>query len=427
VNTIKPKSPGNQIGLSFFYLTAGSLFSQALLLLSLIIIARHLGGNLFGQYAGIYATIGIISVLFNYGIDTWLMREGGRDSRNIAIGISTGWLLKTLMGTAILLTVIATSLLTGLWSFSAGLLALASLGYIFDGWASLAYSCFKSQLNNRPTALLQILGGLGLFLISVLLTFYQGSNASLMAGRTLVSLMTAILALLWVRRLYPWKWDLSFLPDLYRRGLVYCLSDLMIAIYLKADVALLSLIRGDKLVGEYAPAAMLVNAFFLIPTIFYNTLYPLLSKLYYNEHQARFRQLAFNTLIGMGALGVLLSLFIERTSSLLINHIFGYDFQASGLVLKSLSFLLIFKCVSFALAIILLAANRQTQRLIVQGLTAVINLGLNLLLIPSYGVWGAVWAYLLSEGFLCFGYGLQVLKLLSTLQPPSSSDEYITN
>jgi PST family polysaccharide transporter len=175
--------------------------------------------------------------------------------------------------------------------------------------------------------------------------------------------------------------------------------------YLKSDVALLGWLQGKEAAGVYAPAAMIINALFLFPSVIYAVFLPLLSKLDAVSDKRKFRSLSIYGLIVFGILGLGLTGLTNRMGDLLIALIYGPGFESAAASLRILSLLLFFKSLSFGLAGILIAKGWQDRRLIVQGLAAAVNLGTNLLVIPTYGVSGAAWAYVASEVFLMVGYG----------------------
>jgi O-antigen/teichoic acid export membrane protein len=88
----------------------------------------------------------------------------------------------------------------------------------------------------------------------------------------------------------------------------------------------------------------------------------------------------------------------------IIYLIYGSNFQNSIIALQILSWdvLLVFLygCISF----LLVSIDRQHQMALLAGCTAIINIVLNLILIPSYSYIGSAFATIIAESFLLLAY-----------------------
>jgi O-antigen/teichoic acid export membrane protein len=179
-----------------------------------------------------------------------------------------------------------------------------------------------------------------------------------------------------------------------------------VQVYMKADVVMVAWIAGSAASGEYGPAATLINALFVIPAVLYAVLLPVFSRLAAQNNPNGLRGAVSAALGVCGILGVGLFAGVAGLADPIVRGIYGAGFQSATPLLVVLSILLVFKCPSFALAAWLVATDRQNRRVVVQATAAGLNLGLNLLLIPTCGAMGAAWAYVASEAALCLGYAL---------------------
>jgi O-antigen/teichoic acid export membrane protein len=115
-------------------------------------------------------------------------------------------------------------------------------------------------------------------------------------------------------------------------------------------------------------------------------------------------------ILGLSVLGLAMSLSVFVLASPIIALLYGAAFNASADVLTILSAVLFFKSISYALAAILTAIDRQRDRVIVQAIVALTNVVANLLIVQSYGILGAASVYVLTEALLCLGYAIFVFK-----------------
>ena len=122
--------------------------------------------------------------------------------------------------------------------------------------------------------------------------------------------------------------------------------------------------------------------------------------------------------IGLTAIGLLLWLGISSLGGRLVLLLLGDEYQRSGLLLIGLSPILLFKSISFAAVAVLVAVDMQQKRIVVQAASTILNLILNIMLIPSLAVWGAAQAYVMSETLLMLGYLLLVRNWMQTRSKP---------
>jgi polysaccharide transporter, PST family len=174
------------------------------------------------------------------------------------------------------------------------------------------------------------------------------------------------------------------------------------------DVVIISVTLGTTATGLYSPAVGLVNMAFLAPMAIYWVMLPVLSNLYKNHvDQARItakRTVWLSLAVGLGL--TLLYFF----GAPFLPVILGPSYEGSVAVLRILSWILLFKCGSFAMATILVARNLQARRTLIQVVAASMNIILNLLIVYKYGINGVAVVYVLTEIVLFSGYSGSVWR-----------------
>jgi len=94
----------------------------------------------------------------------------------------------------------------------------------------------------------------------------------------------------------------------------------------------------------------------------------------------------------------------------ILNFLYGAKYAASAIALQIISLYLFLKFINFLLGIVLSSIDKQGKRMLGQGITAGLNIILNLLLIPFIGFIGAAIATLITEIFLFAAYYTFVSK-----------------
>jgi len=162
-------------------------------------------------------------------------------------------------------------------------------------------------------------------------------------------------------------------------------------------------IKGDAVVGWYNAAYNLARGFKPIPHLFMTALFPLMSYYYISSKESL--KIAYEKSFKyLFILGLPISVGITLLSKQIILAFYGQQFNNSIIALQILSWdiLLIFlySCAAF----LLVSMDKQNQMAIIAGCTALINVVLNLVLIPKYSYIGAAIATITTEIFLLTSY-----------------------
>jgi PST family polysaccharide transporter len=165
-------------------------------------------------------------------------------------------------------------------------------------------------------------------------------------------------------------------------------SGLAIMIYMKIDLIMLGEMIGNQAVGLYSAATRLSEIWYFIPTSIVTSVFPSIveakqagSEVYYARLQKLFDI--------MSALGLAIAIPMTFLSGSLIRLFFGEGFAAAGSILT----------IHIWSALFVFLGTAQTPWFVSEGLTplflkrtvlgAIINVGLNIVLIPIYAGLGA--------------------------------------
>lgn len=404
-------------GVSFTGYTASTALAQLMVMLFSLLLARYFGPEISGGYTSAFAIASLTSIAFNLGLDTWLLRAGAL-TQDLRITFGNVLLTKSLAGAiwAVLLFYIATNFRPDL--YPTGLLAVCILDVWFDSVFVSSLAVFNIERKIKHYSLLILLSR-GLKLIGLIGLILAGNrNISMFAGwRAFCSLLFASIAVVILRPGMSVR-SLSNLPDLLNQTRSFAISDLLATVYMQADVVILSNIKGKVATGIYSPALSLINALFVIPNAVYTFFIPSLSRWFKNNSE-RFVDLAKKAILLLSIIGITMSLAIAFLGKPATTLLLGEDYTLSGDLMVRLSPILLLKCLEFGFAAIIVAANMQKSRLLPQAIAAIINLGLNMLLIPWLGVFGAAAVYLTTEVILFVSYGIIAIKTLKNTRKTS--------
>jgi PST family polysaccharide transporter len=167
-------------------------------------------------------------------------------------------------------------------------------------------------------------------------------------------------------------------------------------IYMKIDQIMLGQMIDDEAVGIYSAALRISEVWYFIPMAIVASVFPAIL-----EAKKRSEEQYYQRLQRLFDLIVLLSICVAVPMTFLstpiISILFGSTYEEAGAVLAIHIWTAVFVFLGVASNRWFIIENRQMLSLQRTALGAMINIILNLLLIPRYGVLGAAWATVISQ------------------------------
>ena len=185
----------------------------------------------------------------------------------------------------------------------------------------------------------------------------------------------------------------------------FALFTFLVLAYNKIDSVMLEkmLVNGQKESGIYAAAYRLLDASNLIPILFASLFLPVLSKNLLKEKEiARLVKLSFETLMSWSITLSIACWFYRLDLMELLYGAESSDYLASifGILMFSSPLIVLY----YIFSTILTALNQMKILNVIAALGLVLNILLNLYLIPNYQAFGAAIATLISLTFVGFAY-----------------------
>jgi len=389
----------------------GSGLSQVLMAASFLLMSRQLGAARLGAFSSCFSAVALVSILFNWGLDSWLLRSGAHQSERLdellggAIAIKVGSGFLWLIGVLVIVPKLNPEI------FTVRLVAISAVAVWLEGIFSLVLGAFKALLRNRTTAALLTASRGTILLLTLLLIVADVRTPTVYAWvRLLVGVILVTLSVMCL----PFRIRLGTraeLVSIWREARSFALSDLFTSVYVQADITIAAVFLTSEAVGLYSPASSLVNALFIVPSALFSVVVPTLVRLL-RDHPDRFNRALPKTVLGFAAVGIALWVGTYLMSGFLPKFALGGSFSQSGPLLRILSPIIFLKSCSFAFAAILVTVGWQRYRVNVQALSATVNVVLNLVLIRQLGISGVAGTYVTSEVLLAVGYLMYVLRWL---------------
>jgi O-antigen/teichoic acid export membrane protein len=390
-------------------LFSGSSLARVLSAVYIFIIARYLGVDQFGVYLATLSLAKLTSVFFSLGLDSWLLRKGAREPENVGTAVGDGLLLKSALGLLWFVALVGISTFLDQSVFPTPVMAVAALATWLEEIANFAWSAFKATLKNRITVWLMVSAQLLVLFIMLALVGTGVNEVQLfMWGRAIGFAAAGVMAYGLILRHFGLRFAPRHAPAIFSETLPFALSQGLATVYGRADITIIAYVLGKTAAGLYGPAVSLTTTLFLIPLALYEVMLPLLSAEYAKGREMTSQIVRFSW--GSLFIGGVLGFGIVLLAYPLVWLIYGPEFMAAADVVVILNGVIVLKCVSFALAAVLVAVGQQGQRVWVQLAAAVFNIAVNLLIVGSYGIIGVARVYVLTELLLMVGYLFMVVR-----------------
>jgi PST family polysaccharide transporter len=377
-----------------------------------LLIARQLGPGSFGIYSFAVSLVALFAFLGQAGLEAILLRELVRDPGGTRANMSSSLLLRlagaVLAGIAAVALAIATAsgelasapLLVMILSFS----GVMQAGWIVEPWLQV-------HDEFRRAALAKIAA----YAVAAALRL-----AALATDQPLVFLALATVSesalcalLLWLAALrrrgggpgrLSWP-DPKHLRQMARLVAPMLLSALTVALYSRLDVFMLGVMIGPEAAGLYSAATLVSEGFYLLPTAVMAAAAPRLARLYVADHNAFAASLARLVRL-LSTAGLLIVGGTLLAAPFVVPLLFGQDYAPADVILRIHIWSTWMVFVSTACDSWYVNRDLRHLYLAKTGLAALLNLVLNLLLIPYWQGVGAALATVLSYGMSAIGFNL---------------------
>jgi polysaccharide transporter, PST family len=178
-------------------------------------------------------------------------------------------------------------------------------------------------------------------------------------------------------------------------------SRVAVVLYLKIDQVMIAEMMGSADVGVYAVAAELSEVWYFIPAALATSAFAGMIKLLETDRTA-YHQRRQDLLDMMVVMSGAIILFIVIVAGPVINNLYGDEFTAAAGILRIHIFASPFIFMGYVLSKTIIAEDYLKFSLGRHLFGAVVNIGLNFLLIPRIGLYGAAWATVIS--YACGAY-----------------------
>ena len=386
----------HKIEKNFLILLGADIIGKGLGFVILIYLARVLGAIDFGKLSFAQSIFAYFLLIADLGLSTAGTRELAKNRKDVKHYVNNVLSLRFVCACLSFFLLFLLSIFIPK-THEIKLLILSYGFYLFP-FSLLLDWAFRGMEKMEHIALSRIISHL-IYFILVILLIRKGQNFLLIPWFWVMGGMGATIFLMISFNLQFGVPKLTIEPDFWKKLLRYAIpmgaSNMLSQVYYNMDTVMLGFMKGADVVGLYNAAYQIVLGILGLTLLLSYATFPALSDAYKDKEKfksvcKRYRKNQFI----IGSLVIVVGVFLARQIILLL---FGVEYIRAIFAFRILMITLGIILINGAFSTPLLATEFEKDSLITTACVAVLNMGLNFLLIPKFSLEGASVATLLSE------------------------------
>jgi len=369
-----------------------------------IFVVRYLGPKNFGLYSYAISFCWLFASFSSLGLESISTREIVKrpDQKDEING--TVFFLRLTGGATAFIFIGLTLLFTGEETYTSILILIFAGSFIFQAFTSIEYY-FRGIVNAKYNAYAL---SASVLVSSALKVFFILQKAPLLyfviaALSEYIALSVGLIFVYQKNKLsiFSWRYSKVIAYSLLKDSWPLALSGIVVMIYMRIDQVMIKNMMSDEAVGYYSAAVRLCEAWYFIPVTLCNAIFPaivnaknLSEEIYNNRMQKLYDVLTW--------LAIGIAIPVTIFSSKIIHLLFGSEYSAAAPVLTIYIWAGIAVFLSVASSQYLINENLTKLSFMRTFIGMVLNVILNLILIPVYGIVGSAVATLVSYTVVTF-------------------------
>lgn len=381
----------------------GKAITTLTTLVATILIARTYGPENYGDFTLITTYVALFYLISDFGFNAIVLEKIQNQNTKKEY-------FKTLLGLRlfwsfflVFLSISITSLLPQTHGFNNAVrigIIIFSLSVITQSLTTTTNIIFQNKLRYDQASLALFIGSLLNLILVIIFTTHNSPLIFIIISFLLGSVLTSLASLFLSKKtdseidLLP-SFNFSKFKEIFISSIPLGITLVFNLIYFRADTFILALTRSQEEVGNYGLAYRFFEAVLVLPTFFMNSLYPLFLSVKNNpESLKKIVSKSFKILLIISIFTSLIFLIIAPN---LISISGGamFDQSTSALRLLSLSFPSFF--LSSLYMWLLITLGKRKILAAIYGTSMILNIILNLIFIPAFGIPAAALTTLLGE------------------------------
>ena len=385
-----------------FWIISESAVSVGITAVITILSARYLGAADYGilNYGLTLATLFL--AIMKLGLDSIAVNELIKDRKKEGDILGTSLALRVV---ASLVSIVAIAVLLMIVNAGQTVLIVVALiqsivlifqaFYIFDYW-------FQSRLLSKYVSIAKIAATLLMSIYGVYLLLTNKGVIWFSVSTVLTSVIVAALLLIFYFKQggQPLQYSASTAKYLLSKSHHFIIANIMSLVYVQIDKVMIGNMIDEVQLGLYSAAVMACGAWSFLPNAITTSMRPVILGLYQKskkDFMRRLKQLYFMIFWISMAISAVLAL----SAPWIIPLLFGNEYVDSVLIVQVMIWAMPFSFLGMARSVWIVAEDKNKYVKYYLFVGVVVNIVLNILLIPNIGILGAAISTLTTELVTC--------------------------
>lgn len=380
-------------------LMIASLFTNIMAFVWTIYTASYLGTAGFGILSAALALTGIFSILADLGLSTYSTREVAKDNEKTKKLLANVALIKIFLAIFTFILLYLIIIIKNYPPQSVDVTLIIGAYMIISSFSALFNAIFQGQQRMEFQTIGNIINS-SLLLIGILLAIYmKGDIITISLAYLFASVITlaySIIVTSWKFTVPSFEFDWIFWKKTIVKALPFGITGVFTTIYFWIDSVMLSFMQGDAAVGLYNAPYKLLLVMLSIYSVYMLALFPFMSQFYVDSTDAlklTYRRSYKYMLILSLPVAVGTTLLAQE----IILFIYTPQYLPSVAALQILIWSIVFMFVNGLSSNLLGSIDKQIAVTKITGIGAVVNVSINLAIIPIFSFYGASVATVFTE------------------------------
>jgi O-antigen/teichoic acid export membrane protein len=401
-----------------FWLSVSNFGGRLIKAVIIIYAARILGTDGYGVFSYVITLSGFLTLFMDPGINGILIRDASKvddeERRTIFGTMLVMKIVLLLLGVAVILFI------APLFSTLPGakvLIPIVALVLAFDTLREFFFSLIRAMEKMEWEAAIFLLTNVGIVVFGFIFLAYAANAKSFSWGYVAGDAIGTIAAMITLRGYFKKifsRFDPKRVMPILKVAWPFAISGALGMLFTNSDILIISWMRTASDVGIYSAAIRIIQTFYIVPVIIQFATLPLISRLAKHDN-VKFRNTFERTLGMIFLVSIPLSLGGIVLGTQIMTFIFGAPYAAGGLSFKILAATLMFDFPASIIINALFAYDHQKSLIVSSAFGGVVNVGLDVLLIPFFGITGSAVATLVAQ-VVNNGYLWWAMKKVNTFE-----------
>ena len=377
-----------------------------------VLVARYLGPEDFGLLNYAMSFVSLFLAFSALGLDNIVVKRLLSERERAPKLLGTAFSMKMVAAIIVLGTVFGATFLSDNTAELSSIILIIASAAVFQSFTVIDFY-FQARVQSKYVVFANIISLTITALLKLYFIYVEASLAYFALAFTIDAFIVAVGLVYFYRsqgqELRQWGFDLEIAKTLLNQSWPLIMAGLVVTVYMKIDQIMIKEMLSAEANGNYAAAVRISETWYFIPMVICTSLFPAIINAKNRAdgtYEDRLQSL-FNLMVGIA---LLVAIPITFLSEPIILFLFGESYSQAIDVLTIHIWAGLFVTLGVASSLWLINENLQKLSFYRSVAGAVVNIVLNFILIPEYGIRGAALTTLFSQFVATFLFDLLYKK-----------------